>query len=341
LAKRRNKKKKAGISRLWVILTVALLFCLFFASLAKFYWFFDLFSHFVVQYILISAVLTVFLIISKRRFWAFIAIVICGTQIYQVFPYFNKQPQEGDRYDQVEILQYNVHRYNTNINEMSKWIISQSEDADIIILLETNDMWQDAIRRIKWGYPYHIVKDMRGWRNMVVFSSLNIDDLEIKQLDDVDAPAIVIRGKTTGYELPFVLYGVHPPPPVYPSSAKENNAILKSVATYMSEETADYKMLVGDFNMTRFSPNFKSMEETSRLRDSNFGIGFNAFSFSWPSFLPDFMRITIDNILVSDNIVVEKKERGEAMGSDHYPIMTTLKLLVPKDIEVNEKLLSP
>lgn len=322
-------------------LTIVLLFCLFFAALANFYWFFDLFSHFIVQYILISAVLAVFLTLSKRRFWAFIASVICVTQIYQLAPYLYKQPQVGERYDEVKILQYNVNRNNTNIAEMSKWIISHSEDVDIIVLLETNDLWQDAIRRIKWGYPYHIVKDMRGWRNMVVFSRLYIDELEIKQLEDVEAPAIVIRGKTTGYELPFVLYGVHPPPPVSPSLASANKLTLDSAAGHIAKETIGYKILVGDFNMTRFSPNFKHMEEKSGLRDSNFGIGFNAFAFSWPSFLPRFMRITIDNILVSDNIVVEKKERGEAMGSDHYPIMTTLKLLVPEDTEENGSLLSP
>jgi endonuclease/exonuclease/phosphatase (EEP) superfamily protein YafD len=331
MKRRRDRNKKSLISRLWVFLAVLLLLSVGASYLAEFNWFLDLFSHFVVQYVIASAILALLLLFSKRKVWSVIMVIICASQAYKVVPYFDINEGIESRYDEVKILQYNVNRNNNNIDEMTRWIVSKTEDVDIVVLLEVNERWRDAVRRIKWAYPYHISKDMRGGRNMVVFSRLYVDEIEIKYLEDKKSPAIVIRGETTGYEVPFVLYGAHPPPPVVPSYAKSNQNILESIAKNVVKEDIDHKMVVADFNRTRFSPHFKRMTRDSNLKESNIGLGVKAFKPSWPSFLPNLMGINIDNILVSENIIVQNKERGPSMGSDHYPVITTLKLVVDED----------
>jgi endonuclease/exonuclease/phosphatase (EEP) superfamily protein YafD len=246
-------------------------------------------------------------------------------------PYVNfNQPDLDAKYDDVKILQYNVHRTNKNIGEMARWIISQSEDVDIVVLSEVTEGWDDALRRIKWAYPYHIKEDMRGGRQMVIFSRLYIDEFEIKYIGKEKAPMLVMRGDTSGYEIPFVLYGIHPPPPVLPSYAARRNELLQLAAENIAKETAVHKLIVADFNTTRFSPVFKNMVTVSGLHDSNEGLGLGAFNTTWPSFFKNFMGIAIDNIVLSDNIKVEDKEIGPALGSDHYPVITTLKFLVDK-----------
>ncbi|MDA0781527.1 MAG: endonuclease/exonuclease/phosphatase family protein [Rickettsiales bacterium] len=330
MRRRRDKNKKSFISRLWVFLAVILLFSVSFSYMASMYWLFDLFSHFVVQYVLIAALLTILLLFAKRKMWALITLVICASQAYKVVPYFDINEEVTEDYDEVKVLQYNVNRNNVNVDEMTRWIVSKTEDVDIVVLLEVNERWQDAIRRIKWAYPYHISKDMRGGRNMAVFSRLYVDEIEIKYLKD-ESPVIVLRGETTGYEVPFVLYGTHPPPPIFPSFAQTNQDVLESIGEHVVKEKIDHRLVVGDFNSTRFSPHFRKMAESSNMKEGDIGLGIGAYKPSWPSFLPNLMGITIDNILVSNNIVVQKRERGPAMGSDHYPVITTLKFVVPKE----------
>jgi len=331
MGRRRDRNKKGKLSQLWVLCTFMLLLSVVFSLLAHLNWVFDLFSHFVIQYIIVSAALAILLLLFKRKGWALVAVLIMGSQVYKVKPYFGINEVTDSPYDEVKILQYNVNRNNKNVEQMARWIVSKSEDIDIVVLLEVNERWQESIRRIKWAYPYHISKDMRGGRNMVVFSRLYVDEIEIKQFGENKSPAIVIRGETTGYEQDFVLYGAHPPPPILPSYAKANGVILDSIARHIAKEKIDHKMLVADFNRTRFSPHFKDMIDKSELNDSNEGFGFEALQPSWPSFLPNLMGITIDNVLVSDNIIVDNRELGPAMGSDHYPVITTLKLVVPDE----------
>ncbi len=323
-----RKKNRPKLPRLFVGLTALLLVAVICSLLADFYWFFELFSHFVPQYALASLLLFVTLLISKRRVWAVVALAIFAGQAYKMAPMFNKnlgEIAEFERYDSVNVLQYNVHRGNKNVEQMTRWIISMSEDVDIVVLLEVTERWDEALKRIRWAYPYHIKKELRGDRSMAVFSRLYIDELEIKNIGEDKVPMVVMRGETTGYEVPFVLYGIHPPPPILPNYAMRRNNILMSAAKNMAMESAKYKMIVADFNTTRFSPWFKKMVKKSGLRDSNEGVGLIS---TWPRFVPEPFGIAIDNILISDSIKVEKKETGPAMGSDHFPIITSLKFMI-------------
>jgi endonuclease/exonuclease/phosphatase (EEP) superfamily protein YafD len=345
LARRRNygrygrnrRDESSVIAGGLVFLTFLLLVAVVLSLFGSFYWVFDLFSHFVLDYIVISAILALLLLPYRKVIWISIAIGILLFESFKLTPYAGiVKPDDTRKFDEVKVLQYNVNRNNPNVEEMTKWIISQSEDVDIVVLSEVTDAWDGSLRRIKWAYPYHISKDMRGGRNMVIFSRLYIDEFEIKNLasnnpGDADAPALIVRGETTGYEIPFVLYGIHPPPPVLPDYAKRRNDILNEVATSIAKEPIAHKLIVADFNSTKFSPAFKDMAKTSGLHDSNEGLGFSALKSTWPSFVPKFFGVAIDNIVLSDNFEVEKKETGPAMGSDHYPVITTLRFMVDEN----------
>jgi endonuclease/exonuclease/phosphatase (EEP) superfamily protein YafD len=335
----KNRNDSSIIASGLVFFTFLLLVAVVLSLFADVYWVFDLFSHFVLYYIIISAVLALLLLPYRKVIWLSIALGIMLFEVFKLTPYASLKEGDGGKYDEVKILQYNVNRNNNNVEEMTKWIISQSEDVDIVVLSEVTESWDDSLRRIKWAYPYHITKDMRGGRNMAIFSRLYIDEFEIKNLaglTEIDAPALILRGETTGYEIPFVLYGVHPPPPVLPSYAKRRNDLLQEVAESIAKEEITHKLIVADFNTTRFSPAFKKLTEVSGLHDSNEGLGFGALQTTWNSFMPNYFGIAIDNIVLSNNFEVEKKEIGPAMGSDHYPVITTLKFMVDEKNNAQE-----
>mgnify|MGYP001233972384 CR=1 FL=1 len=329
------RSKKPLFSRHYVRLLVLVLLAVVASFFAKIGWFFELFSHFTAHYAAILGTLALLLLFSKRYGWSVVAAVVFGVQIYQVLPLFQGNPNiaysdeqlvDEEGFEAINVLQYNVNRENENVNNIVSWITQQSQDIDIVVLQEVTDKWQVALERLKWIYPYHISKEVRGNRQIIILSRLMIDELEIMHLGE-DGAAVIIRGATIFHDLDFVLYGVHPPPPILPSYANSRNNLMMEVGASIADEQAKHKVLVGDFNMTRYSPYFKKVSGASSMYDSNEGMGYIT---TWPSFAPKELGISIDNMLLSTNIVVKDKKVGPALGSDHRPVISHLKFMVPK-----------
>jgi hypothetical protein len=81
-------------------------------------------------------------------------------------------------------------------------------------------------------------------------------------------------------------------------------------------------LLVGDLNMTSWSPFFSDLIQTSGLRDSRKGFGMQN---SWPA-NRRLLMIPIDHILVSEGVKVLSRRIGQFNGSDHYPILLDFSL---------------
>lgn len=320
-------KKPSLLNRFWVVALVALA-GIYAASIAlQHHWFFELWSHFPIYFAIAFIVIALALLCTGRKHFSAIAVVLGIANILPLYPMWLTEEVPEGTYEEVTVLQYNVRKENDRVAEMARWIVSQSEKIDIMVLHEVHPTrWKDALTRIKWAYPYHISQDMRGGRYTVVLSRFLIDEFEVKYEAKYRYPIIILRGATWGYQVPFVLYGIHPPPPTIPDKAKQRNQYLEATAVHLADESAEYKLLVGDLNTTRFSYWYDTVLEKSGLKDGSRGLGMLS---SWPSFLPNWLGIMIDHVLVSDDIYISQKSFGPPMGSDHLPVLTTLKFLVP------------
>ena len=326
---RRRRNKIAGKTRILTALSMLLCLSVLFSFLAPFSWFFELFSHFALQYAVFAAILAPFLLLRKKITMAIVMVLIFAVNAYQVAPLIKKNIiDEEAYYDTVRVLQFNVNKDNQNIEKITRWIVSNSEDFDVVVLFEINDKWEEALRRIKWAYPYHIKKELRKDRSVIIFSRLYVDELEVKYIGEENAPSVVMRGETVGYEIPFAIYTAHPPPPVLPSYAKRNRELLIGVAEEMAKEDIAHQMLIADMNSTRYSPTFKEVADISGLHDSNEGLGVNNFITTWHSWLTPSFGLMLDNILISDNVEVIDKRVGPAMGSDHYQVISTVRFML-------------
>jgi endonuclease/exonuclease/phosphatase (EEP) superfamily protein YafD len=79
-------------------------------------------------------------------------------------------------------------------------------------------------------------------------------------------------------------------------------------------------VVLGDLNITAFSPHFQDLLAHSGLRSAAEGAGWRP---TWPTFMP-LAGIQIDHALVSPDITVLNFERGPFTGSDHWPIVVEL-----------------
>lgn len=75
---------------------------------------------------------------------------------------------------------------------------------------------------------------------------------------------------------------------------------------------ADNFLIMGDFNMTPWSRNFRDLPG-KRAGDPR-------FSKTWPTFFP-LMGIPIDHIMASDGLELVEARVLAPIGSDHYPIL--------------------
>jgi endonuclease/exonuclease/phosphatase (EEP) superfamily protein YafD len=114
--------------------------------------------------------------------------------------------------------------------------------------------------------------------------------------------------------------GLHTHWPVSPALHQSRDRVLEAAAAEVRKTGTD-SVLLGDLNLTPYAPAFARLLERSGLRDAFAGkrwrptwqAGF------WPLALP------IDHVLVPASSCVIRSEIGPSVGSDHRPVLVTLR----------------
>ena len=81
-------------------------------------------------------------------------------------------------------------------------------------------------------------------------------------------------------------------------------------------------IIVGDFNITPWSPYFNDFIQRSELLDTRKGLGVYP---TWPKQIFPLM-IPIDHGLVSSDIKLHSFNRGPNFGSDHLPLILNVSI---------------
>ncbi|MEM7637850.1 MAG: endonuclease/exonuclease/phosphatase family protein [Pseudomonadota bacterium] len=106
----------------------------------------------------------------------------------------------------------------------------------------------------------------------------------------------------------------HAMTPTSPRGLSQRNALIDDI-TEIAEESSSY-IVLGDFNMTPWSPKFGSLPG-KRAGDPR-------FTMTWPTIFP-VLGMPIDHIMFSDDLELIEFEILRSIGSDHYPIMAKFK----------------
>jgi endonuclease/exonuclease/phosphatase family metal-dependent hydrolase len=109
---------------------------------------------------------------------------------------------------------------------------------------------------------------------------------------------------------------VHTSWPIGKGSSDRRNRQLERLAA-LSSATATPLVVVGDLNISPFSPHFRQLLADGKLKSAADGFGWQP---TWPSFLLP-AGIQIDHGLVNGAVSVQGFHRGGRDGSDHLPIV--------------------
>jgi endonuclease/exonuclease/phosphatase (EEP) superfamily protein YafD len=279
------------------------------------WWVFELASHFPLQYlaILITSGL-IYLYLGNFR-TAIIAGAFALANLYLIVPFNTevhaKAPSTYRESRKFRALLINVNNGNHDYEKVRKYI--RTAQPDFIVLLELNEAWMEELRPIKAAYPYEKSMALESF-GIGLFSHIPFENATIKTIERVGLPSVIAQFYVDKQH--FTLVGTHPYPPVSQTKAKIRNQQIAALGQLISSQQGT-TIVLGDLNITPWSPFFRDFLAKTGMRDSRVGFGLQP---SWPVRFPPFW-IPIDHCLVSPNVIVHNRTIGPDIGSDHYPVV--------------------
>lgn len=254
-------------------------------------------------------------------------VILLGILIYQgiiIFPYTfmarleSKKIQGSADEDRLSFMIANVYMYNRNYSKCIKLI--KDCDPDLLLMVETDDGWERAMREIEGQFKYHVKYPLNNTYGILLYSKLELLNPEIKFLVEPDVPSIHTHIRLrNGMVTKFYALHPKPPSPTENDTSTERDAELYLVAKEI-EHIKTPVIVAGDLNDVAWSHSTRMFQRISRMLDPRKGRGFfNTFHAKYPVF-----RWPLDHIFHSSEFGVASIQRLPDIESDHFPMSIEL-----------------
>jgi endonuclease/exonuclease/phosphatase (EEP) superfamily protein YafD len=322
----RDQAVRRGILAVGVVLTLTLLAASLCAAGASHFWLFDLAVHFYVQYAALGLIGFILLLVARSPAWALLALAVAGYDAMCAAPALMTHPVnlphvagEAASGEPVRLRIASINVFYANDDHSSVVDFLRREKPDVVSLMEMNPGWRKSLEPLLREYPYRFQTIGNAGRGITLWSRLPMKDAAVLPIGVIAEPAIAATLEKQGREVR--VFAVHTTWPMAPASAGRRNQQLERLAE-QAKATVLPLIVVGDMNISPFSPFFKKLLADGGLRSGSDGFGWQA---TWPTFMPP-AGIQIDHALVNSRLTVEHFERGSSVGSDHFPILADLVL---------------
>ncbi|MEZ5472787.1 MAG: endonuclease/exonuclease/phosphatase family protein [Marinicella sp.] len=292
--------------------------CTFAPLLSDWYWWFDLLSHFRVQYALLSLLFLLGFVFSKRKVFSVIALIVLSANVYLIWPHlaWGASTQNGQNTQTFKLFHANVY----TANQQHQLLINQlnEEQPDVIILQEIDHEWLKSLSVLNQDYPHRIELPRSDNFGLAVFSRLPIENERIHNWTTLDIPSVEFSVSSNKQLVNIIT--THSPPPVnryyFDAIAKQFHAI----AQIINNNPNTNHVVIGDLNTTVWSQHYQILDSIEGIKNARAGFGLLP---TWPTdLLP--MMIPIDHCLVSEHINVTNIKTGQSIDSDHLPLIVEL-----------------
>lgn len=307
----------AGVALL-VLLSVAS------AAAAASHWF-DLATHFRVHYTL--AALAGLLLLAVARFWrwALVAGLVFAVQGTAVWPYLAPAltapltaTATATTVPDLRVLHANVLTSNDQFSALVE-LIARTE-PNIVVLQETDNRWMNALASLGTVFPHRLGIERADNFGLLVLSRWPDTALQEVTLVPGGTPAIAAQIPTR--QGTVHLLTMHPVPPLGAGWSAARNRHLAAAGELLGA-WPDRKLLIGDLNITPWSPHFQSLLDAGGLADSR---RWRMLGITWPSFAP-LLGLPIDHALGGDGLALQRLERHWLEGSDHAALFSVWSLV--------------
>jgi endonuclease/exonuclease/phosphatase (EEP) superfamily protein YafD len=303
-------------------LLIALTICIIAAQFGRYFYIFDLTTHFLIQYMVGCIVIGTFFIYrrdKKKAIWCAVILAAC------LFNFFMSPRPEFAQMNLTSaptfnIVQYNKNLVNQNYDEMRKALIDAR--ADIVIFQEA--IPDDEALPVKLGdaFPYHISAPKMNAFGMIVLSRYPIQN-ETQHVTS-EGPygnfVLELSVRPSGFKEDVTIYALHAVPPIQNDFWEHRNGELAAAAKIVSANPSPQKIMIGDWNTSPYSPFFADIIQTTHL---NYTSSLPFAQPTWPAPLSvtlGLMQIPIDHILYGNGLAPFGLTVLEGYGSDHHMV---------------------
>ncbi|MDR7016801.1 endonuclease/exonuclease/phosphatase family protein [Acinetobacter sp. 3657] len=247
-------------------------------------------------------------------------------QLKMVLPYtpiWKKQVQQVGQdqlnpEQQISLLVANVLTPNDKYHLLLQQI--ESLKPDVVLTLESDIAWQDALKPIEEDYPYRVAVPLDNLYGMHLYSRLPLNNTEVKFILSDEIPSIhATLQLRSGVQVQ--LYCLHPKPPS-PTEAKDST-LRDAELLIVGDRIKDLDqscIVMGDLNDVAWSRTTRLFQRISGLLDPRVGRYFmNTFHADY-----SLLRWSLDHIFHSADFGLVDMKRLPYIGSDHFPVYVVL-----------------
>jgi endonuclease/exonuclease/phosphatase (EEP) superfamily protein YafD len=216
------------------------------------------------------------------------------------------------------VLLFNMWFGNKRLSDVAQLI--QRENADLVVILESSLRARNALRKVTSVYPYRFDCTASGC-DVVAFSRARLLPQTIARTSDANrSPYVTIGTDIAGCRLTILATHLTRPFPHRPyesqrEQAREIGGVVGGIA--------GAKVVLGDFNGAPWAYVVRTIEVRGDVRAATGAGG------TWPSVLPEQLRIPIDHVMVGPGLTVASRTILPATGSDHRPVLAEIAVTDP------------
>lgn len=229
----------------WILVMVSQL-------LGRWWWFAELFSHFL-PYAVLSWALAMLVARGKWRIWWALWAVLGGLWVW--YPFY---PQDALQHQTGQLIWYNVHLNNPQPEAETQRLLASQPD---VLALAEMDVRHPHWQTLRQAMPFGCEHESDSPFALALWSRQPLASCEVKFVADLPEGYPYIRA--TWSQANTVVYALHPPPPIGGTLAHHRQRYLAAVAQDIQQEKA--VLVVGDLNSTPYSPIFRDFVAQAQL----------------------------------------------------------------------------
>ena len=277
----------------------------------------QLFSHFRLQYFVISILLLIAFTMMKQPKYALALLAAAVFNSLFIVNWYLPIDSEGGGDQRLKLILANVHASNDEYQRLVDFI--SEEDPDMVFLQEITEDWVTGTASLLKDYPYFYAEPRADNFGIAAYSRIPFDSVRHVDSPPLGYPTIIATATVGAEEL--TLISSHPTIPLGKRRYSARNEQIETLVHLVHDNDRPV-VLLGDFNSSLWDARYKDLVQSTGLPSARHGFGILP---TWPTFLP-FAMIPIDHVQISEGIAVTELRTGRNIGSDHLPLIATLAL---------------